>query len=77
MSEAIQLLAHAERCFRLAKGAVGPRLAEELEGLGYALEREAREREIGIGVPGREDPFTGEPIRDLNQRPAVVILGAG
>jgi hypothetical protein len=60
MSQATRLLAHAERCFRLALGPVGPRLAEELEGLGHAFEREAREREIGIGVPGREDPFTDE-----------------
>jgi hypothetical protein len=41
MSKAAQLLAHAERCFRLAKGPVGPTFAEELESLGNAFERKA------------------------------------
>ena len=55
MSEAIQLLAQAERCFRLAKGAVGPKLAEELEGIGHAFVRKARERDPGrAALPARE-----------------------
>ena len=53
MSEAIQLLAHAERCFRLAKGLVRSRLADELEGLGYAFEREARQLEVRDPAPQR------------------------
>jgi len=53
MSEAAQLLSHAERCFRLALGPVDPRLADELEGLGHAFEREARQIEIGNPAPRR------------------------
>jgi hypothetical protein len=45
MSEAIQLLAHAER---LAQGPVSPRLAGELEGLGQAFEREARQLDVAV-----------------------------
>jgi hypothetical protein len=45
MSDAIYLRAQAERCFRLARGAVGPRLADELEGLGRSLKQEATEVE--------------------------------
>jgi hypothetical protein len=56
MLEATQLLAQAERCFRLAPGPVGPRLADELGGLGHAFEREASEQEIGSTAPGREPP---------------------
>ena len=48
MSEAAQLLSHAERCFRLALGPVDPRLADELEGLGHAFESEARQFEVTI-----------------------------
>jgi hypothetical protein len=36
----------AERCFRLASGPAGPRLADELEALGRAFEREASEFEL-------------------------------
>jgi hypothetical protein len=46
MQEARYLYNQAERCFRLAKGAVGPRLADELETLGHDFEREARIIEI-------------------------------
>jgi hypothetical protein len=49
MSEATRLLVHAERCFRLAKGPIGPRLAEELEALGQAFEQEASELELANG----------------------------
>jgi hypothetical protein len=38
-----ELRADAERCFRLAQGAVSADLARELEALGQALEREAHE----------------------------------
>jgi hypothetical protein len=48
MSETTELLAQAERCFRLANGPVGPRLAEELEGLGHAFKREAEHHEVSI-----------------------------
>ena len=48
MSEAAQLLSHAERCFRLALGPVDPRLADELEGLGHTFEREGRQLEVAI-----------------------------
>jgi hypothetical protein len=50
VSDAIHLHVQAERCFRLAKGSAGPKLAEELEALGRAFGREARELE-GNGVP--------------------------
>jgi len=46
MEKAIYLYNQAERCFRLAKGAVGPRLADELETLGHDFEREARIIEV-------------------------------
>ena len=36
----------AERCFRLANGPAGPRLADELEALGRALALEATEIEF-------------------------------
>lgn len=49
MSDAIYLHAQAERCFRLARGTAGPRLADELEALGRAFEREARELEVTNG----------------------------
>jgi hypothetical protein len=39
------LRASAERCFRLAQGAVGRRLAEELENIGLDFEEEARRLE--------------------------------
>ena len=48
MSEATQLLAHAERCFRLARGPVGSKLAEELE---HTFAREAGELD---GVNGQQ-----------------------
>ncbi len=45
----------AERYFRLANGPAGPRLADELEELGRAFDREARELESRTGdtSPGR------------------------
>ena len=49
MSHAMYLHVQAERCFRLARGPAGPRLADELEALGCAFEREARERELANG----------------------------
>jgi hypothetical protein len=49
MSDAMYLHAQAERCFRLARGPAGPRLADELEALGRAFEREARELEVPNG----------------------------
>jgi hypothetical protein len=49
MSEARYLLSQAERCFRLANGPAGPGLAGELEALGRAFEREARELELANG----------------------------
>ena len=57
MSDATYLDVQAERCFRLARGPAGPRLADELEVLGRAFEREARELE----VPNRpHDPGSDE-----------------
>ena len=49
MRDARYLYDQAERCFRLARGSAGLRLADELESLGHAFEREAREIE-GIGT---------------------------
>jgi hypothetical protein len=46
MQESRYLYNQAERCFRLAKGAVGPRLADELETIGHDFEREARIIEV-------------------------------
>jgi hypothetical protein len=46
MSNPIILRAQAARCFRLAKGAASPRLADELEALGRVFEQEALELEI-------------------------------
>ena len=45
MSQAQHLHAQAERCFRLATGTTGLRLADELEALGRTFEQEAREIE--------------------------------
>jgi hypothetical protein len=53
MSDAMYLHVQAERCFRLARGPAGPRLADELESLGRAFEQEARELEV---PSGRHDP---------------------
>jgi hypothetical protein len=49
MSQARHLYAQAERCFRLATGTTGLRLADELEALGRTFEQEAREIEDMIG----------------------------
>jgi len=46
MSHAEYLRVEAGRCFRLARGLSGPRLADELMALGRAFEREAREIEV-------------------------------
>ena len=48
MSDAMYLRAEAARCFRLARGPASPRLADELEALGRAFEREAREVETSL-----------------------------
>ena len=48
MSDATRLRVQAERCFRLASGGAGPKLADELEALGRAFEREAREVEASL-----------------------------
>jgi hypothetical protein len=53
MTDAMYLHVQAERCFRLARGPSGPRLADELEALGRAFQREARELEL---PNGRHDP---------------------
>jgi hypothetical protein len=44
---ATRLRVQAARCFRLAKGIAGPKLADELEALGRAFEQEAREVAVG------------------------------
>lgn len=46
MSDAIYLRAEDARCFRLATGAMSPRLADELESLGRVFEREGRKIEV-------------------------------
>ena len=46
MSDARYLLSQAERCFRLAGGAAGRRLADELEALDRDFEQEARRLEL-------------------------------
>jgi hypothetical protein len=48
MSDATRLRVQAERCFRLARGSVSARLADELEALGRAFEREARKVEASL-----------------------------
>ena len=48
MSDATRLRVRAEQCFRLASGGAGPKLAGELEALGRACEREAREVEASL-----------------------------
>jgi hypothetical protein len=48
MSDEVHLRAEAARCFRLAKGPVSSRLADELEALGRAFKREAREVEARL-----------------------------
>jgi hypothetical protein len=48
MSDATRLRVQAERCFRLARGPASPRLSDELEALGRAFEREAREVEASL-----------------------------
>jgi hypothetical protein len=49
MSQTGYLHIQAERCFRLANGPAGPRLAAELEALGRTFGREARELEVANG----------------------------
>ena len=49
MSDARYLRSQAARCFRLAGGAAGPRLADELEALGRDFEQEARRLELANG----------------------------
>jgi hypothetical protein len=66
MSDAAQLLAHSERCFRLANGAIGPRLAEELERLAHAFEREARQIEVVVS-PRRRLPVV-TPVTKICSR---------
>jgi hypothetical protein len=57
MSDTRYLLSQAERCFRLAGGSAGPRLADKLEALGRALALEALELEFakegGTGISRR------------------------
>jgi hypothetical protein len=52
MSDAIHLHVQAERCFRLARGSVGPKLADELEALGRVFRQEAMKLEAsGLPLP--------------------------
>ena len=48
MSNALYLRAEAARCFRLARGPASPRLADELDALGRAFEKQAREVEARL-----------------------------
>ena len=48
MSDGTRLRVQAERCIRLARGSVSARLADELEALGRAFEREARKVEASL-----------------------------
>jgi hypothetical protein len=50
MSDAIHLHVQAERCFLLARGSVGPKLADELEALGRVFRQEAMKLEAS-GLP--------------------------
>jgi hypothetical protein len=63
MSEASYLHIQAERCFRLANGPAGPRLADELEALGHAFDREARELELANGRH-RAGSHAARPVAD-------------
>lgn len=47
MSDSTHLRLEALRCFRLARGPSSARLADELEALGLAFEKEARDVEAG------------------------------
>jgi hypothetical protein len=64
MSDAIHLHVQAERCFRLARGNVGPKLADELEALGRVFRQEAMKMEASalplVSVPCQRDPTLSE-----------------
>ena len=56
MWDARYLRDQAQRCFRLATGSAGLRLADELESSGRAFEKEAREIEgIAHGIRERQE----------------------
>jgi hypothetical protein len=64
MSDPIQLHVQAERCFRLARGSAGPKLAEELEALGRAFRQKARELEasrVSLTLTHRRHTAQGTP----------------
>ena len=63
MADARYLLSQAERCFRLANGPAGPRLADELEALGHAFDREARELGLSNGQH-RAGSHAAHPVAD-------------
>jgi hypothetical protein len=69
MSDPIHLHVQAERCFRLARGSAGPKLAEEREALGRAFRQEARELEEGEGE--HQSQFA-----NTSYEPACRIAGA-
>ena len=53
------LRAEAQRCFRLARGIASFELADELEAIGRAFEREAGELE-SRHIPDSDEPFADE-----------------
>jgi hypothetical protein len=60
MCQSKRLRIEAQRCFRLARGAVDARLARELEVIGQRFEREAEEldalaRDVADATAGVED----------------------
>src|SRR5262249_3047360 len=85
MSDAMYLHVQAERCFRLANGPAGPRLADELEALGRALECEAmklevaskRQRGASQALLGVEAAQPSAPTRALANRKQVGFTANG
>jgi hypothetical protein len=74
MSDPMYLHVQAERGFRLARGPAGPRLADELEALGRAFEREARELEV---PNGRQGPFGAMVRQGVRFAPDSPLEGDG
>jgi hypothetical protein len=79
MSHATYLRVESARCFRLARGPAGPRLADELEALGRAFNKEAKEVEASTREPsGRRTEFSpGGPGTEQEISEACLAPGRG
>jgi hypothetical protein len=72
MSDATRLRVQAERCFRLARGPASAKLADELEALGRAFERDARKVEASLlhrSVQWRGAEATRFSLKDCHRVP--------